>query len=330
MGFLSYCTGYYRRELQRLEASAPTAADICLARRLLRMSDDLANEGYTELNERIEAEFRGLARLRGYLARNGAEPFAPVGDRGAAGKLPYSARDEELGVAVARAVREAESLGATACIPFIGRLRDFCRWIGYDDKTAYVFLLRDALLPFVYYLGRGRERIYPWLISRRSFAALTGRENADDELRASVYRALESGCADFDSFLDFVLPDMRRTAAAYPQAEAAIRSMFGGIDAERVIVVESGCAGTFPLLFASLDSRVDIRMYTTYPYLADIFGGRIFTPQYEENRMLETLAAQELYFRFSGLKNGRFYVQKCTDEAVARRALCEIGLMLEK
>ena len=77
-------------------------------------------------------------------------------------------------------------------------------------------LLRDALLPFVYYLARGRARIYPWLLSRASLAALTGRENADDELRASVYRTLEAGCTDIRSFAGIVLPEMRRTISRYP------------------------------------------------------------------------------------------------------------------
>ena len=107
-----------------------------------------------------------------------------------------------------------------------------------------------------------------------------------------------------------------------------LRTMLGNIDAPRIIVVESGCAGTFPLLLASLDPRVDMRMYTTYPYLTDIYGTRIFTTHYEENRMFETMASQELYFRFSGIWDGRFYVRKCMNTAIENQALAEIKLML--
>lgn len=103
--------------------------------------------------------------------------------------------------------------------------------------------------------------------------------------------------------------------------------MLEGVDAERILVVESGCTGTFPLLLMSLDDRVDMRMYTTYPYLTNIFAERIFTSGYEENRLFETMASQELYFRFSGVRNGKFFVRKCTDAAVEARALAEIRMM---
>ena len=55
----------------------------------------------------------------------------------------------------------------------------------------------------------------------------------------------------------------------------------------------------------SMDSRVDMRMYTTYPYLTGIYGTRIFTSHYEESRMLETMTSQALLFRFSGIRAGR-------------------------
>ncbi len=229
--------------------------------------------------------------------------------------------------AVSRAMRAASAMPLAEPLPFADKLRRFCEWVGYDGKTAYVFLLRDTLLPFVCYSAQGRGRVYPWLLSRRSFAALTGRENADDEIRASVYSALEAGCMDWPSFLRFVLPDIRKTIAGYPQAKAALCSMLAGVDAKRILVVESGCTGTFPLLLMSLDDRVDIRMYTTYPYLTDIFAERIFSSGYEENRLFETMASQELYFRFSGVRNGKFFVRKCTDAAVEARALAEIRMM---
>lgn len=104
--------------------------------------------------------------------------------------------------------------------------------------------------------------------------------------------------------------------------------MLAQIDAERILVVESGCAGTFPLLLMSLDSRADLRMYTTYPYLTGIYAGRVYTGRYEENRLLEAMAAHARYLRFSGWRDGRFYVRTCTDAAVEAQALTEIRAML--
>ena len=300
MGFLSYNLGFYRSELQRLEDGPAAPENVYRAHQLLRMLDDLAEEGYTELNAQLESAFSGMSRLREYIKRNHAAPIAfPEKPRRA---LSYSEREMELNCAISQAMQAAMSEAA----PVPENLHSFCRWIGYDERTAYIFLLRDALLPFIYYSARGRKRIYPWLLSRSSFAALAGRQNVDDEIRAAVYEALEAGCADFETFRRFVLPEIRRTMERYPRAKAALCAMLAEMDAERILVVESGCAGTFPLLLMSLDERADMRMYTTYPYLAGIYKARIFTTRYEENRMFETMASQEQLFRFSACGTGGF------------------------
>lgn len=315
---------FYGNELKRLEDISPSPDSIYCARRLLRMLDDLADEGYNELSELLEKELHGVSRLHEYLRSNGAAPFRAGGCLPDASGLSYSERETELSLAVSRAMLEADKLTDVHGIPFADRLKSFCRWIGYSSGTAYIFLLRDTLLPFVHYLGRGRAGVYPWLLGRKSFAELTGKRNADDEIRASVYRALEDGCTDCRSFFDFVLPDMRKTIAAYPRADDALRTMLASIDAKRIVVVESGCAGTFPLLLASLDPRVDMRMYTTYPYLTDIYKERVFTSRYEENRML----SQKQLFGFAGIHDGRFYVRECTDASIRQQALQEIKTMM--
>ena len=327
MGFLSYSLRFYHDALQTLENTPAASDSIYYARQLLRMLDDLTDEGYTALNEQLEAAFRGVSRLQNYLQQHQAEPFLAPENQPDNACISYAPQELELCGAICRAMLEAAALPETASIPFADRLHQFCSWVGYNDRTAYLFLLRDTLLPFVYYASQRRERSYPWLLSRTSLAALTGQQNVDDALRASIYKALEAGCTSFSEFSRLVLPDMRQTFGLYPQAVRTLCAMLERIDAERILVVESGCAGTFPLLLMSLDPRVDLRMYTTYPYLTGIYGPRVFTSRYEENRTLEAFASQALYLRFSGLRDGRFYVQTCTDSAVKTRALAEIKLM---
>lgn len=305
MGFLSYNLNFYRDELKKLEDVPATEPRTEQVRRLLRMLDNLVDEGYSELSERIEKEFRGVSRMREYLRANRAEPFPAAKNRADAEALSWSEQETELNLAIRHAVWAAKKQVEDVPLPFAGALLRFCQWVGYDPDTAYVFLLRDTLLPFVYYLDRGRAHIFPWLLSRKSFAELTGKRDADDEIRASVYRALEAGCTDSRAFFEFVLPDIRKTIASYPQAEHVLRAMLDGVDSKRILVVEAGCSGTFPLLLMSMDSRVDMRMYTTYPYLTGIYGTRIFTSHYEESRMLETMTSQALLFRFSGIRAGR-------------------------
>ena len=328
MGFLTYSMDFYRRECRRLQNEAPTADTLCRARRLLKLLDDLLDEGYAELAERLEAEQMGPSFLRGYLREHHAAPFPMPTKEFDARKLSYGTEEIELCQAVDRALSAAKRTEEAETPAFLRRLRDFCRWIGYDRETAYLFLLRDTLLPYAYFLNRGREKIFPWLLNRKSFGELTGQDDADDAIRGAVYRALEAGCNDFGEFSRRVLPEIRETMGQYPRAEALLREMLKGIDAESICVIESGCCGTFPLLLMSLDARVDLRMYTTYPYLTEVFAGRIFTEAYEENRLFETMLSQEAYFRYSSLRDGRFYVRKCADAAVEERALGEIRGML--
>ena len=75
MGFLSFNMAFYRAELRRLAETPPTVAAMYRARTLLKMLDDLADEGYTTLNEQLESGGNGAAWLRDYLRKNHAEPF---------------------------------------------------------------------------------------------------------------------------------------------------------------------------------------------------------------------------------------------------------------
>ncbi|MDE7432057.1 MAG: hypothetical protein K2N34_09105 [Lachnospiraceae bacterium] len=157
----------------------------------------------------------------------------------------------------------------------------------------------DTLVPYIYYQSKNRKRIYPWLLGRKTLTMLTRMDNVDDEIRSSIIRALEFGkCRNYKDFCGVVLPDIRSTLKQYPEIENCLIALFEKIKEKHIIVVESGCSGTFPMLLMSLDDRVDVCMYTTYPYLLEIYGDKIYSPKYEENRLFETLYSQDLYFRY--------------------------------
>ena len=326
MSFLSYSIRFYQQALQALKEGSPTQETVYRAKQLLKLLDDLADEGYTALNEQLEASDQCLSFLRAYLERNHAAPFPRPERTIPPEALSYTSEEIALPDAIHFAM-EAASSAPVSRAPFLKELRRFSQWIGYEEDTAYIFLLRDTLLPLVHFLDKKRTHVYPWLLSRKSFAELTGAENADDEIRAAVYRALEVGCADFQAFSRVVLPDIREALRRYPRAETCLRDMLAGIDARKIHIIESGCCGTFPLLLMSLDDRADVRMYTTYPYLERLYTSRIYTARYEENRLFETMASQDAYLRYSSFRNGTFYVQKCTSADVERQALSEIKAM---
>ncbi len=161
-------------------------------------------------------------------------------------------------------------------------------------------------------------------------AKLSGIDNADDDIRVSIFKALNLGkCNNFKEFCDTVLPDIRATLKRYPEVEKCLITLLGGIKEKHIVVVEAGCCGTFPMLLMSLDDRVDLRMFTTYPYLLNIYGNKIYTSKYENNRLFETLYSQDLYFRFSDLKDGKFFVEKCNSKEVSKYAIAEIKTILK-
>ena len=293
------------------------------------MLDDLLDEGYTELNVKLEEACNGVSKLRAYLKDNGVEPFAIAHKPFSAKDLTYEQCDQELSKAIEEIVGLAKKSTAVCDNAFLSELIDFCEWIGYEEDTAYIFLLRDTLLPYIHYQSKGRKNIYPWLLGRKTLAKLTGAENADDEIRSSIIKALEAGqCHEYKDLCNMVLPDLRLIVDKYPEAKRRLTALLKKIKEERIIVVESGCSGTFPMLLMSLDDRIDMRMYTTYPYLLKIYGDKIYTSKYENSRLFETLYSQDLYMRFADFRDDTFFIKKCDNKEIEKCAIAEIKAVL--
>lgn len=324
MGFISFSLNYYEKELQKLESFVGGERNVYHAKQLLKMLDDLLDEGYTVLNEKLEEKCDGVSRLRNYINKNKATPFPIRCKNLSETDVKYGQNDTELNIAINEFVKNAENSSDTSHNIFLKELFRFCEWIGYEEGTAYIFLLRDTLLPYIFYLNHDRKNIYPWLLGRKTLTTLANKKGVDDEIRASIFKALEeNNSRNYKIYCDAVLPDMRNTLKQYPETEKCLIALLSGIKEKHIVVIEAGCAGTFPMLLKSLDDRVDFRMYTTYPYLSEVYRDKIFTQKYEENRLLETLYSQNFFFQFSALADGKFYVKKCQNEKVQKYALAE-------
>ncbi len=330
MGFISFNLEFYRNELQILTTAPVNDERIYRAKQLLKMLDDLVDEGYTELNYKLEETYSGVSKLRAYLENNHIEPFPVCRKPFSTADITYENCARELTAAIQELTVNAEKGTELRYDVFLSELVDFCKWIGYEENTAYIFLLRDTLLPYIYYQSKNRKNIYPWLLSRKTLTKLTGTDNADDKIRSSIFNALKSGqCRNFRSFCNMALPDIRSVLKNYPEIKECLITLLDEIKEKHIVVVESGCSGTFPMLLMSLDERVDFRMYTTYPYLLKIYGDKIYSSKYENCRLFETLYSQDLYFRFADLKDGEFFVEKCNNKEIEKYAFAETKAILQ-
>lgn len=67
MGFLSFHLNYYNEQLKLLKNKTPNEDTVYLAKQLLKIVDDLLDEGYPELSDALENDSGGVTWLRTYL-----------------------------------------------------------------------------------------------------------------------------------------------------------------------------------------------------------------------------------------------------------------------
>ena len=326
MGFISFNENYYRRKLEEYENKLLSGADIREAKQLLKVLDDLADEGYTNLNDRMEADFSCLTRLRAVLRRHGEVPF-PI-DHERLSDTVYGKNEYELRELIGDLVEEAEDHSRVSPNPFLEEIHRYCDWIGYEEDTAYVFLLRDALLPYVFFRSRGRDNIHPWLISRRFLEDITETKDADDDIRHPLYEALESGHIQFDDYSAYCGERILPVLNGHPKLKTILLELLRPIEQDRILVIESGYMGTIPMMLRALDGRVDFRLFTTAPFLYETYQDRIFCRKYEDLRRFETLYSQDLFMRYSSYSGGKFYVNASADGSVKEKAVSEIAGMM--
>ena len=327
MGFISFNENYYRRKLEGYEKGILSDADIYEAKQLLKVLDDLTDEGYTNLNDTMEASFSCLTRLRTVLSRYGEAPF-PINHERLSGTV-YERTEFGLEELLEKLAKEAVTNSDVSANPFLEEIYRYCEWIGYKEDTAYVFLMRDALLPFIFFHGRGRKNIFPWLISRRFLEDITETEYVDDDIRLPLYEALEAGHVQFDEYSAYCKERILPVLNEHPELKRILLNLLGSIRQSRIIVIESGYMGTIPMMLKALDDRVDFRLFTTAPFLYDTYEDRIFCRKYENIRRFETVYSQDLLLQYSSFRSEKFCVNVSADESVIDNSLSEIKRFLE-
>ncbi len=322
MGFISFNENYYRRKLEEYENKILSDTKIREAKQLLKVLDDLTDEGYTNLNDTMETDFSCLTRLRAVLHRCGEVPF-PV-DHERLSDTVYGKNEYELEELLGNLVEEAGSHSGISANPFLEEIYRYCEWIGYEKDTAYVFLMRDALLPYVFFRSRGRDNIHPWLISRRFLEDITETEYVDDDIRLPLYEALETSHIQFDDYSAYCKEKILLVLNEHPKLKTILLDRLSSIKQNRIVVIESGYMGTIPMMLKALDDRVDFRLFTTAPFLYETYQDRIFCRKYEDIRRFETLYSQDLFMQYSSYCNRKFYVNVSVEESVKEKRFLKL------
>lgn len=323
MGFVTFHKKYYFDFINEIENNKPTKERIYLTKQLLKLADDTEDEGYTDLNDILE-EFNGRQKLTDYILNNNEKPFKLI---------PSNYKEIDYGKPVElnsflnkltnKRTNNQDNL-------LINELIDFTNSIKVDDDTAYIFLLRDTLIPYLVFKNRGINNIYPYLIGRKMLEDISGIKNVDDRIRGTIFDALEKGIDNYNDFINYVIREINLKLQELPSIENTIKPLLDCIKCKKIMVIESGEYGTIPLLLKALDSRIDFKMYTTVPYLKRIYKDKIFTEEFEKIREFETLVCQDKYFIYNNYKDGNFYVKVAQDENIKNNAISEISEILNK
>lgn len=329
MGFLSFNLPYYKERIEYFEGKVATASDVYEAKQLLKAVDDLVDEGYFELFYVLQNAGSIVDRLKAFIAAAGEKPFS-VQKRESAVRRPASAAVELTEYIDGLISRANACASVSDGDPFLTEIDRFADAVEYDERTAYIFLLRDALLPYIFFKNKNRKNIYPFIISRDFLHLFYKDENIDDAVRAVIFEALERGHTDFEAFSRYCKRRIPVALSPFPKTVAAINDLLSEIKSEKILVVESGCNGTFPMLLSALDERIDFLMYTALPYLLTTYKNRIFTSAYEKMRSFETLYCQNGLFRIADFNDNKFYVAETSDPETVKRSLEEISLFLKR
>lgn len=310
------------KAMQRLENRPLSSADIYEAKQLLKMLDDLMDEGYTELNNYLESKYSCLSRLRRVIKNAGAEPFKS--NRCRLPKTTYSSTEYELVSVMENMQKEATFQENFSNNAFLESVLNYCDWIGYEGETAYIFLLRDSLLPYLYYRSRGRKHLYAWIISRSFLRDVSGIENIDDAVRLPIYEALEYGHICFDDYRSCCKKQMLAVLEQHGKLKDLLSCLLFSVKEKKIVVVESGYCGTMPMMLSALDDRVTFKLYTTAPYLYETYKNHVYCKKYEDIRKYETLYSQNLLLQYSSFRENQFYVTVAESPAVWKQALMEM------
>ena len=325
----------YLDKITLYEASYPLQNEqLYEAKQYLKFIDDIVDEGYTYLRNQLEEKFSGYTRLFNVVHENNSVPF-PILKAENLSPCFYGSEEYELNEYLDNLAKSALDTRPNLNHPFLDEMVLYSEYIKNLNApdTAFIFLLRDTLIPYLSFIKDNRyqnTKAYPLLIGRRFLKLITNKDDLDDDIRVVIIDALEHGVSTYDELKEFVRPGFLSFLNKYPLIKEILSKQLHDIEAKKIIIVESGIFATFPMLMAALDERIEIRLYTAIPFLYHIYKDFCFTCAYEKNRSFETVVCQEMLFELCDVKKGRFFVHETESPLIKKAALEELSYLYKQ
>ena len=315
---------------------APTAV-VHEAKVLLKMLEDIRDEGYTYAYNSFSAEFDCINRLRAFIVRNHDAPFALINY--SLDQKPHYV-ESLLDLAEYLDTLESRMDGSGPVLPEVPALfADICKYTNSifqeaDSDTAFVFLLRDTLLPYLAFRkwdAGNQLALFPFLIGRRYLSLLHGQKDAGGEseplydvLHEAIFSALLKEPRDFSELRLYARELLQKGLKPFPEVSSAVSSLLSRIKQKKIIVVESGYIGSMPMLLSCFDDRVDFRLFTTIPCLYQAYKGKYYTNAFEKIRCFETIQCQDALFQLSSIVGDKFMISETDNLQIQKRASMEL------
>lgn len=336
MGFISYSVKFFSQRLDlyesRYNGDAPRSV-VHEAKVLLKLLDDIRDEGYENSYVRISAQCDAVNRLKNFILSNNDVPFAlekyTIGH-----DITYGTNEYDLATYISLIEQKMTTPGAKlSTVPeifydILEYSKDIFR--SFRRDTAYCFLLRDTLLPYLAlkkWQNPGCSNVYPLFISRKYFSFFENENGyIYSEIQNVIFEALENNVKSFGQLKEYIKTALNKELAPFGGLFDSLKRILDKISQEKVLIIESGYIGTIPLLLSALDDRVDFRLFTTIPYFYEVYKGKFFSDKFEKIRLFETIQCQDALFKLSSIsvKNADVAVVEAADKKVLDRSHAEL------
>ncbi len=335
MSFISYSIRFFNERIYLYESKYSLKAPRNIlheAKVLLKFLEDIKDEGYQKSYDFINEKTNAVDRLTSFILKNDGTPFLmekftvdPVSEY----KVEQYNLDEYLCF-----LKDQMSIGKHILDPVPTVFYDILNYSraifeSANSDTAYCFLLRDTLLPYLSFEKWNIDNkliAHPLFISRKYLSFFDcGNNNFDiySGIQDIIFDTLDNDITNFSDFKSCIRKRIK-SKSEFKELINLLKGIMDSIKQENIMIIESGYIGTIPILLSSIDDRVDFRLFTTIPYFYEVYKGKFFTDEFQKIRLFETIRCQDALFKLASIDRDNVSICETSNTFIKGYALAEL------